>query len=135
MIETNGDEITGSIDVRSPVTISTKTVLKAMKDRLTDPNGTIEFPTVVEPLFFPADSQLVSSLVDAYAEVTGDTETKPMTMGGGTYAKGIHNTIAFGCSFPGKDYHIHDANEFVGIDELLLQTEIYVNALIKLNEI
>lgn len=135
VIETDGDEIVGSIDVRSPVTMSTKSVLKAMKDRLADDNGTIEFSSVVEPLFFPADSQLVSSLVDAYAEVTGDTETKPMTMGGGTYAKGIHNTIAFGCSFPGKDYHIHDANEFVGIDELLLQTEIYVNALIKLNEI
>jgi len=56
-------------------------------------------------------------------------------MGGGTYAKGINNTIAFGCSFPGKDYHIHDANECVGVDELLLQTEIYVHALLKLLEI
>ena len=60
---------------------------------------------------------------------------KPMTMGGGTYAKGINNTIAFGCGFSDKDYHIHDANEYVGIDELLLQTEIYVHALLKLLEL
>ena len=58
-----------------------------------------------------------------------------MTIGGGTYAKEIHNTIAFGCGFPDKDYHIHDANEYVGIDELLLQTEIYVHALLNLLKI
>lgn len=127
--------ISGSIDVRSPVTMSTKTVLKAMAPRLEDENGVIEFLNTVEPLFFPVDSQLVTSLVSAYSEVTGDTRRKPMTMGGGTYAKGIHNTIAFGCSFPDRDYRIHDANENVGIDELLLQTEIYVHALLKLLEI
>ncbi len=132
MIRMEDGVITGSIDVRSPVTMSTKSVLKAMAPRLEDENGVIEFDSMVEPLFFPIDSQLVSSLVSAYAEVTGDTESRPLTMGGGTYAKGIQNTIAFGCSFPGKDYHIHDANEYVGIDELLLQTEIYVHALLKL---
>jgi succinyl-diaminopimelate desuccinylase len=59
-------------------------------------------------------------------------ETQPMVIGGGTYAKGIDNTIAFGCAFPNKDYHIHDANEFVEIRELLLQAEIYVAAIQKL---
>ena len=59
-------------------------------------------------------------------------ETQPMTIGGGTYAKSIDNTIAFGCAFPGKDYRIHNTNEWVPVDELLLQAEIYVNAIIKL---
>ena len=55
-----------------------------------------------------------------------------MTIGGGTYAKEIGNTIAFGCAFPGKDYRIHNVNEWVEIDELLLQAEIYVQAIINL---
>ena len=135
MISMEDGVVTGTIDIRSPVTMSTKAVLKAMAPRLSDENGTIEILHTAEPLYFPIDSQLVSSLLSAYQEVTGDTHSKPMTMGGGTYAKGINNTIAFGCSFPGKDYHIHDANECVGIDELLLQTEIYVHALLKLLEI
>ncbi len=135
VIETDDDEIVGSIDIRFPVTMSTKSVLKAMKDRMEDENGKIEIVSAVEPIYFPIDSPLVSSLYDAYVEVTGDTKSKPMTMGGGTYAKGINNTIAFGCGFSDKDYHIHDANEYVGIDELLLQTEIYVHALLKLLEL
>ena len=49
-------------------------------------------------------------------------------------AKGIHNCIAFGCEFMGEDCHIHDANEFVRIDCLLQQAEIYVHALMKLLE-
>ncbi|MBQ1438213.1 MAG: Sapep family Mn(2+)-dependent dipeptidase, partial [Solobacterium sp.] len=135
MISMKDGVITGTIDIRSPVTMSTKSVLKAMTGRLEDENGVIELHRHAEPLYFPIDSLLVSSLLSAYQEVTGDTNSKPMTMGGGTYAKGINNTIAFGCSFPGKDYHIHDANECVGVDELLLQTEIYVHALLKLLEI
>ena len=46
--------------------------------------------------------------------------------------KGMNNTIAFGCAFPDKDYHIHNINEFVEIDELLKQAEIYVVAIQKL---
>ena len=88
-----------------------------------------------EPLFFSPDSPLVTSLLDAYRVVTGDTETMPMTIGGGTYAKGIHNTIAFGCAFPNRDYRIHNTNEFVDIDELLMQAEIYVHAILNLMRI
>lgn len=124
--------IEGSIDIRFPVTYTAKKVLKLMEGRLEDENGMIEIMHTGEPLFFPADSPLVTSLVEAYREVTGDTDAQPMTMGGGTYAKGISNTIAFGCAFPGRDYKIHDANEFVTIEELLKQAEIYVAALIRL---
>ena len=124
--------IEGSIDIRFPVTYTAKKVLKLMEGHLEDENGVIEILHTGEPLFFPADSPLVTSLVEAYREVTGDMDAQPMTMGGGTYAKGINNTIAFGCAFPGRDYKIHDANEFVTVEELLKQAEIYVAALIRL---
>ena len=58
----------------------------------------------------------------------------PMTMGGGTYAKGIHNCIAFGCAFLNEDNHIHDANEHLAVDSFLKQVEIYVTAIMKLLE-
>ena len=127
--------VTGSIDIRYPVTMSSRQILKMMNDHMEDDGGEIEVAHTVEPLFYPADSALVTSLTEAYQEVTGDTETQPMVIGGGTYAKGIDNTIAFGCAFPGNDYHIHDANEWVKVDELLKQAEIYVAGIQKLLKI
>ena len=124
--------ITGTVDIRYPVTMNARKVTAMMKDYLDAEGGYVEIVRTGEPLFYPADSPLVASLLEAYQEVTGDTETQPMTIGGGTYAKGIDNTIAFGCAFPGRDYHIHDANEECSVDELLKQAEIYVAALIKL---
>lgn len=124
--------IKGSIDIRFPVTMNSSKITKPLLENGEDEGGKIEVLYTTEPLFFPTDSPLVSSLMEAYQEVTGDTQSQPLTIGGGTYAKGIHNTIAFGCAFLGKDYHIHDVDETVDVDELLLQVEIYVNGLLKL---
>lgn len=127
--------VTGSIDIRFPVTMTGRQVIKQMDGRLENEDGAVKLETDAEPLFFPVDSPLVACLSSAYEEVTGDHEHKPMVIGGGTYAKGIDNTIAFGCAFPDKDYHIHDANEWVTVDELLLQAEIYVRGIEKLLEL
>lgn len=124
--------ITGSIDIRYPVTKSSRQITKMMSEYLSDEGGEVEITGTVEPLFYPVESPLVSCLTEAYQEVTHDMTTEPMVIGGGTYAKGIDNTIAFGCAFPGKDYHIHDANEWCPIDELMLQVEIYVAGIMKL---
>ncbi len=124
--------IEGTCDIRFPVTKTAKAVLRRMQERMEDENGVVELINSVEPLFFPPDSPLVKSLHEAYVKVTGDTETPLMTLGGGTYAKEIDNTIAFGCAFPGKDYRIHNTNEWVPVEELLLQAEIYVEAILKL---
>lgn len=134
VIRLNDGVITGTIDIRFPVTLSSKYVTGLMMEHLEDNGGKIEILRRTEPLFYPIDSPLVSKLLSAYQEVTGDYEIQPMTMGGGTYAKGINNCIAFGGEFPGDENHIHDANEKITIDALLKQTEIYVNAILKLCE-
>lgn len=127
--------IEGSIDIRFPVTFTSKQILKQWNDSLEDENGVITIRHTTEPLFYPLDSPLVSSLLESYREVTGDTETQPWVIGGGTYAKGIDNTIAFGCAFPNNDYRIHNTNEWVTVDELVQQAEIYVQAILNLLEL
>lgn len=132
-IQMDQGQITGTIDIRYPVTSNSEIVAQKIQKTLNhETRGTITISKRSEPLFFPIDSPLVSRLLLAYQEVTKDTVSKPTTMGGGTYAKGIHNCIAFGCEFEGEDCHIHDANEFVRVEVLLLQAEIYVHALLKL---
>ncbi len=124
--------IEGTIDIRYPVTFTSAQVIRKWKDHMEDDNGIIEVKSTVEPLFYPTDSPLVSSLMAAYREATGDKEAQPLVIGGGTYAKEIDNTVAFGCAFPGRDYRIHNVDEWVAMDELVRQTAIYVTALEKL---
>ncbi len=135
IIKQENGVISGSIDIRFPVTYTVKMINELISDYLEDENGVIVSKSTTEPLFFQVDSPLVTALVKSYRTVTNDYESQPMTMGGGTYAKNINNTIAFGCGFPDVDYHIHDANEFLPIEELKLQTEIYVEALKNLLEV
>lgn len=127
LISSDKDIITATIDIRFPVSSNKNDVLNKMKihDSIKNLHG-------VDPLFFEPNHPMIKALCDAYYSITNDTENKPMVIGGGTYAKSMHNIVAFGCEFPNRDYHIHDDDEFTTVEELLLQTELYTQALINL---
>ncbi len=129
IVKTEDGKITASLDVRFPVTFTEKDMREAVAPYMDLDNGSIEIFNCVEPLFFPPESPLVTALVNAYVDVTGDTENKPAVIGGGTYAKCIPGIIAFGPERPGVDYHIHNADEFMLISEMLTATEVYVKAI------
>lgn len=122
-------QIFATIDIRFPVTYKVDQLRMLCARHLEEDQGSIEILGGGEPLFFPPDSDLVTKLVSAYRDVTGDYEHEPEVIGGGTYAKSIPGIIAFGCEFPGADNHIHDANESLPVEELGLQAEIYQKAI------
>ncbi len=129
IIKTENGIISGTLDIRFPVTCKGETVKRSIENTEMK-DGKIVIDNITEPLYFPLDSPLVTKLWQAYQKVTGDLESKPFAMGGGTYAKGIHNCIAFGGGFPNRENtHAHDCNEFTSIESLLKQTEIYIEAL------
>jgi succinyl-diaminopimelate desuccinylase len=130
IVKTENGKICCTIDIRFPVTMTGEELKNRCAAFMEDERGRIELNSITESLFYPVDSPLVKSLYDAYVCVTGDDKIKPEVMGGGTYAKSIPGIIAFGCKFPNTpDNHIHDANESLDIEELLLQTAIYVKAI------
>lgn len=128
IVETEDGVIKCNIDIRYPVTYNEEKIREILEGRLEDEKGKCEILNIGNPLFFDPESKLVKTLHEAYIKITGDTEHKPFVMGGGTYAKAIPGIIAFGCEFPDKDYHIHDANELIPISELKEQAEIYTEA-------
>jgi len=67
-----------------------------------------------------------------YVKHTGDTKAKPINIGGGTFARAMPNCVAFGPHFLDKPTFIHQKNEFIGIDDLILATIIYTEALYEL---
>jgi succinyl-diaminopimelate desuccinylase len=127
-----GEDIMVSIDIRFPVTLKKEDVEKALLER---GNGYIVDTATVDPLFFPLDHPMIKALMKAYVEVTGDSEKQPMVIGGGTYAKEMKGIVAFGCDDGKFNYHIHDDDEFVTVDSLLMQTACYYEALINLLKI
>ena len=81
-----------------------------------------------EPLSFNPEGKLVKRLLAVYAAATGDPAT-PAIAGGGTYAKRLPNSIAFGMWFPGKPYPGHDVDEKIPIDDLHRGARILIAAL------
>ena len=89
-------------------------------------------------LYYPKDSVLVSTLLKAYQEESGDANAKPKAIGGGTYAKEANNIVAFGAEFPGWNSKMHSPGEQVKKADLFKSISIYAKAIVdlgkKLNE-
>ena len=63
-----------------------------------------------------------------YRGITGDF-SPALCIGGGTYAKSIPNILAFGPEKQGKDNHVHGADEFIELDQLVESACIYAEAI------
>lgn len=83
-------------------------------------------------LYKDPNSALVKTLMDVYKKHTNDHDAKPINIGGGTFARAMPNCVAFGPHFLDKPTFIHQKNEFIGIEDLLLATIIYTEALYEL---
>jgi predicted dipeptidase len=81
-----------------------------------------------EPLSFDPEAKIVKRLLAAYAAATGAT-MPPAVAGGGTYAKRLPNSIAFGMWFQGAPYPGHDVDEKIPIEDLHRGTRVLIAAL------
>lgn len=79
-------------------------------------------------LYIPEDSQLVQTLLKVYTDHTGIVD-KPISIGGGTYAKSLPNILAFGPIFPGDEVREHKPDEFIEIPKLMKTAQIIVSAM------
>lgn len=120
------------LDCRCPHDMDFDDMAKKMEAALA-PLGWQEEHRVGPYLFVDPNSELIKKLHAAYVKHTGDVDAKPVTMGGGTYAKSMPNTcVAFGMEFPGSPNQIHENNEILRVDELLKGCAIYAEALYEL---
>ena len=119
----------GTLDMRCPVTADLDKLAEAAKNHL--PGLAVTVTEQKPPHHVPADSELVTGLLAAYDEETGQ-QGKPISTGGGTYAKVLKKGVAFGALFPDEDDLAHQADEYAEIDRLVLAAKIYANALLRL---
>ena len=86
-------------------------------------------------LFYPRDSVLIKTLLKSYQDETGDLKSKPLAIGGGTYAKEAANTVAFGMQFPGWESNMHSPGESVRKEDLFKAMAIYARAIVDLGKV
>lgn len=73
----------------------------------------------------------MQALLGVYRDATGD-RSAPKCIGGGTYAKVLPNTVAFGPLFDGDPVTEHQPDEFVDLDRLVQNAQIIAQAVVKL---
>ncbi|HVJ48624.1 dipeptidase PepV [Desulfitobacterium sp.] len=119
------------IDIRYPVTFKDVDVLQPIQQIASAQNFTVKINEHQAAHYVPKDSPLVTSLLSAYTEITG-REGYAFAIGGGTYAKVLPQGVAFGPTLPGEPEIIHCPDEYISIDNLVLTTKIYTQAILNL---
>ena len=120
--------VTFICDCRHPFSLTADTILDTL-DRAYGAISFVRTGQVIKPgHFMPADSELVSTLMRVY-NVINRSDAKPLTMGGGTYARELPNAVAFGIVREGTQNLCHVPDEYIAIDDLLFNTEIMAEAI------
>ncbi len=125
VIYTDGEFIKIKTDVRYPATISLEEVEKLLRKV-----GDFTVLSHQEPLFVDKNSTLIKTLVSVY-EKTFNEKGKPITTGGGTYARALKNGVAFGPSLYGE-HCCHVPNEKISIERLKKCYDAYKTAIYEL---
>lgn len=86
------------------------------------------------PHYIDVDDPLVETLYNAYVKYTGDTQNKPCTIGGGTYARALKKGVAFGMELPNEPSVAHQIDERINLDNLITAIAIYAEAIYMLGK-
>jgi succinyl-diaminopimelate desuccinylase len=133
MVKYNGGALELTLDFRLPLCVQKDGLLENLERSL--PKGSKVTVLHYAPnLFVSPDSPLIKTLLGAYSETTG---LKPFTVqtGGGTYARELPNSVAFGPNFPTVENNIHNADEFITVKNFNALFDIYYNAILSVDKI
>lgn len=130
LLEITETGLKGSLDSRVPLCATEDNCLKVAKAAFEEKGFSVE--AVQSPAHHtPGDSAFVRTLLTRYEEYTG-LKGECLSTGGGTYVHNIPGGVAFGCTLPGFDTHLHSANERVRISDLMLSAKLFTHIIIDL---
>lgn len=130
---TEENEILG-IDMRIPVTYDKDKIVEDLTKKAKEYGFEYTQHDYLKSIYVPLDSELITTLMNAYQEITGDMESQPVASGGATYARAMNNCVAFGCVLPGSPKTEHQPNEYIILDDIKKAIKIYMKAFEKFNK-
>lgn len=117
-----------ALNFRYPRGMNVEAIEIQLDSKLAEYGVTLSRGGVKEPHYVPADDPLVKTLLDVYAKHTG-LEAKEQSIGGGTYGRLMKRGVAYGAMFPDSVDTMHQANEFMAVDDLMKAMAIYAEAI------
>ena len=121
----------GTADIRFPVCCTLNGVDSALGKSLRNAGFTAKGLDGSEPHIVDENSEFVQKLLKVYERCEGE-KGYCISTGGGTYVHNIPGGVAFGVERGDTDYHMHGANEFITVEELLKDAVIYAEAIIEI---
>ncbi|HGA1493606.1 TPA: dipeptidase PepV [Streptococcus suis] len=83
------------------------------------------------PHYCPIDDPMVATLLSVYEKHTG-LKGHEQVIGGGTFGRLLKRGVAYGAMFPGDVNTMHQANEFIEVEQLYRAAAIYAEAIYEL---
>lgn len=120
-----------ALNFRFPQGTTSEKLEQAVKEKVSQYNMTTSRGKDKEPHYVPGNDPLVRTLLDVYARQTG-LEASEQVIGGGTYGRLMERGVAYGAMFPNSIDTMHQANEFMAIDDLMNAIAIYAEAIYEL---
>lgn len=119
-------------NMRFPQGTDGDTILSQFEEALKGEDVNVEIVGLSkEPHYVPKDDPLVETLLNVYHKQTG-LEAHEMIIGGGTYGRLLERGVAFGAMFPDSIDTMHQANEFMAIEDLMRAMSIYAESIYEL---
>jgi dipeptidase PepV len=121
-----------SANMRYPQGTDESTIFSQISETLQNEDVTCELASGGKaPHYVPKDDPLVETLLDVYHRQTG-LDAHEMIIGGGTYGRLLDRGVAFGAMFPDSVDTMHQANEFMALDDLMRAIAIYAESIYEL---
>ena len=130
LLEVGEAGLEGRFDSRVPLCASEDNCLNVAKAAF-EARGFAFEGSQSEPHHVPADSPFIKTLLKRYEEYTG-LKGECLSTGGGTYVHDIPGGVAFGCSLPGFDSHLHGPDERVRVSDLMLSAKLFAHVIVDL---
>jgi len=125
-----GKNLKLTFDMRLPICADKDLIISKLEKTFGAKSKVIAYK---ENLYIDPDSKLVQTLLNIYQKQTGDLESQPKKIGGGTYARELPNAIAFGAQFDRYESNIHNADEKVSVEHFNKWFDIYYNTVLELD--
>jgi len=122
------------LNLRYPINWNKDEFIKEFSSQAEEYNLDMKILEDKVPHYVDKNDPLVTTLHNAYKEYTNDNESQLLTIGGGTYARALKKGVAFGTMFPGREDVVHQVNEYVSIDDVVLSTAILTKAIYDLGK-
>lgn len=135
IVKVEDGQITLLFNIRYPVSFHAEDLRTKAQKRVTAAgfDFTVEIESDSRPLYFPLEHPMVKAITDVY-EIESGSRHEPGTMGGGTYARAVPNTVSIGTGWEG-DGAAHETDERLAVQNLFRMSRIYAHILYRLAQI